>query len=228
MFLSERATQAEYCDRTDLSLDEVRAVYQQLGRIHRLLQTPDAFQRPLVQLLGEAKVRKLSLLDLGAGDGTIGRSLESWARRRGWDWRVVNVDANVAALGLHGGGLNVAGNVCALPFVDESFDVVIASQMTHHLADEEVVRHFGEAWRVARSLVCITDAHRNVGALCFISMLMRVLGCSPEFRSDAALSVKRGWLVGEWRELARQAGLGDAKVHLHFGARIVLLAQKPE
>jgi 2-polyprenyl-3-methyl-5-hydroxy-6-metoxy-1,4-benzoquinol methylase len=227
MFLSERATQAEYCDRADLSLDEVRAVYRQLARIHRLLQTSDAFQRPLVQMLDEASVRRLSVLDLGAGDGTIGRSLESWAARRGWDWRVVNVDANVAALGLHGSGRNVGGDVCALPFADDSFDVVIASQMTHHLAEAEVVRHFAEAWRVARGVVCLTDAHRNVGALCFISVLMRVLGFSPEFRADAALSVRRGWRVREWRELAGRAGMVDAKVQLHFGARIVLVARKP-
>lgn len=228
MFLSERATQAEYCDRADLPLDEVRAVYEQLGRIHRLLLTSDAFQRPLVQLLGEANVRKLSLLDLGAGDGTIGRSIESWARRRGWDWRVVNVDANIAALGLHGGGHNVGGDACALPFADASFDVVIASQMTHHLAEGEVVRHFAEAWRVARSMVYLTDAHRNVGALCFIWVLMRLLGFSPEFRSDAVLSVKRGWRVREWRDLAARAGIVGAKVQLHFGARIVLVARKPE
>ena len=228
MFLSERATQAEYCDRTDLPLDEVRAVYRQLARIHGLLQTPGAFQRSLVKLLGEADVRKLSLLDLGAGDGTIGRSMESWARRRGWDWRVVNVDANVPALGLHGDGRNVGGDVGALPFADASFDVVIASQMTHHLAEAQVIRHFAEAWRVTRGVVYITDAHRNVGALCFISMLMRLLGFSPEFRADAALSVKRGWRVREWRDLAGRAGIVDAQVQLHFGARIVLVARKPQ
>ena len=226
MFLSQRTTQAEYCDRTDLPVGEVRAVYQQLGRIHRLLHSADAFQRPVARLLGEARSRKVSLLDLGAGDGTIGRSIESWARGRGWDWRVVNLDANVTALGLHGRGLNVAGNVCALPFADESFDVVIASQMTHHLTDADVVRHFAEARRVTRDVLCIVDAHRNIGALWFISMLLRTLGFSPEFRSDAAMSVKRGWRVREWRGLAAKAGLVDASVQLRFGARVELLARK--
>jgi ubiquinone/menaquinone biosynthesis C-methylase UbiE len=31
----------------------------------------------------------------------------------------------------------VAADVCALPFAANTFDVVMASQMTHHLSDEE-------------------------------------------------------------------------------------------
>src|SRR6185369_14703961 len=84
MFLSQRATQAEYCDRTDLPSSEVADNYRQLARFNRLLQVTDPFQRLLVRWLGRGQVKKLSMLDLGAGDGSIGRSIESWARHRGW------------------------------------------------------------------------------------------------------------------------------------------------
>lgn len=226
MFLRQRSTQAEYCDRPDLSAAEVRSVYRQLDRLHHLLHSAHSFQAPLARWLGESRARNVSLLDLGAGDGAMGRRLETWAQTRGWNWRVTSIDSNPTALSLGAGHRRIAGNVCTLPFADESFDVVYASQMTHHLSDAEVVQHFAEAWRVSRDIVCLLDAHRNVFALGFIQVLLGALGFSREFRADAALSVRRGWRVPEWRWLAVRAGIPGAAIRLLHGARIGLLARK--
>ena len=106
MFLSQRATQAEYCDRLDLPLNEVADNYRQLARFNRLLLVTDPFQRLLVRWLGRGHVKKLSMLDLGAGDGSIGRSIEAWALRHGWDWRVTNLDLRRAS---HGGAILLRG-----------------------------------------------------------------------------------------------------------------------
>src|SRR5881396_1268537 len=148
MFLSQRATQAEYCDRLDLPPAEAAANYLHLARFNRLVLVADPFQRLLVRWLGRQHVRQLSLLDLGAGDGWLGRRIAAWARRHGWDWRVTNLDHNLCALQLGDGHGKVVANVCALPFQDNSFDIVIASQMAHHLSEEQTVHHFREAWRV--------------------------------------------------------------------------------
>jgi 2-polyprenyl-3-methyl-5-hydroxy-6-metoxy-1,4-benzoquinol methylase len=227
MFLSQRATQAEYCDRLDLPLNEVAENYSQLARFNRLLLVTDPFQRLLVRWLGRGRVEKLSILDLGAGDGSIGRSIEAWARCRGWDWRVTNLDLNFGALRLNPGGRNVAGAVDALPFADDCFDVVIASQMTHHLSDEEAVRHFREAWRVTRDALFLTDAHRNAGAMAIIWGVLRLMRVSPQFLSDGLLSVRRSWRVGEWRALAARAGISSARVWLYYGSRVMMQARKP-
>ncbi len=45
MFLSQRTTQAEYCDRLDLPLSEVANNYRRLARFNRLLLVSDPFQR---------------------------------------------------------------------------------------------------------------------------------------------------------------------------------------
>ena len=226
MFLRQRATQAEYCDRTDLPLADVMENHRQLSRFNRIMLVSDPFQRLLVRWLGRRNVTTLSLLDLGAGDGLIGRTIEAWARRRGWDWRVTNLDMRPGALQLGGGCRNVAGGVCALPFADDSFDVVIASQMTHHLTDEETIQHFREAWRVTRDAIFLTDAHRNIGALSVIWAVLRLMRVTPHFLSDGVLSVKRGWRVGEWRELARRADIPSARIWLYYGSRVMLQARK--
>ena len=228
MFLSQRATQAEYCDQLDLPLDEVADNYRHLARFNRLMLVADPFQRLLVRWLGRNNVARLSILDLGAGDGYLGGRIEAWARHFGWDWRVTNLDVSVTALQLGARRCSVAGSVCALPFADRSFDVVIASQMTHHLTDDETVQHFVEAWRVTRDAIFLTDVHRNAGAFCGISLLLRWLRVSPRFLADGLLSVRRGWRVGEWRELARRAGLPKPRVWLYYGSRVILQARKGE
>jgi len=228
MFLSQRATQAEYCDRPDLPVAEVADNYRQLARFNQNTMVSDVFQRVLVRWLGRANVKRLSILDLGAGDGYIGRTIAAWAKRYDWDWRVTNLDMNLAALRLGKGERRVVGSVCALPFAEDSFDVVIASQMTHHLTDEETVRHFREAWRVTRDALYLTDAHRNICALSAMWVLLRLMRMKPHFRSDGLLSVKRGWRVGEWRELAERAGIPRAKVSVYYGSRVLLQARKEQ
>ena len=227
MFLSRRATQAEYTDSPNLPFEEVAANYRQLARVNRVLAFADLYTRHLARWLGAARCRRLRILDVGAGDGSLGQTMVRWSRAQGWDWDVTNLDRSEFALQLHPGGRNVRGSVTALPFADCSFDLVIASQMTHHLTrGDDVIRHFREAWRVSRDAVCISDLHRNAGSYGCLMILLYLLRLTPSMRQDGLLSIKRGWRMAEWNTLVEQAELPDAKVWLYFGAKVVLQARK--
>ena len=99
---------------------------------------------------GPKNCERLNILDVGAGTGLLGKRLTEWAGRRGWDWRFTNLDANPLALKIGNRPDSVVGSALQLPFADGSFDLVVASQMTHHLTDEQIVTHWREAWRVTR------------------------------------------------------------------------------
>ncbi len=227
MFLSRRSTQAEYFDRPDRSAAEVAKGYRLLNRVNRLLHNAEPFRRLIPGWLGEERCRRLSFLDLGAGNGQLANELTAWAARRGWNWNFTNLDLNPLALQLNPQGCNVAASAAALPFCDGSFDVVIGTQMTHHLKDEaDVTRHFAEAWRVSRDAVFIHDVHRNVGLQSFLWLLLMALRVPANFRADGMLSVARGWRVAEFKNFAAQAGMKGARVRLDFGSRVFLLARK--
>jgi len=226
MFLSERAAQPEYCDQPNIPLAYLAENYRQLARLNRLVSVADPFQRLLVRWLGREQVAHLTLLDLGAGVGFFGQEIEAWARRHGWNWRVTSLDSSFPALTLGTHPRRVAASVCALPFDKASFDVVISSQMAHHLTEAEAVQHFREAWRVTRDALFLTDIHRNAGALFVIWFLLRTLRATPQFISDGLLSVRRGWRLGEWRALATRAGIPSPRVWLYYGSRVVLQARK--
>lgn len=227
MFLSRRTLQAEYSDRPELSFHEVAENYRQLARINRLFLFADPCQRLMVDWLSHEQCRSLSILDLGAGDGSLGRVLTAWAERRGWRWEVTNLELNPLALRLDPQGRNVAGSVLSLPFRENSFDVVIASQMTHHLSNNtEVIQHFREAWRVTRDALFLNDLHRNIVLYVVIWSLLHAGRFSNSFRKDGLLSVRRGWRASEWQLLAAQAGITGAQVWLYYGARVMLQARK--
>jgi hypothetical protein len=96
------------------------------------------------------------------------------------------------------------------------------------LTDEETVTHFREAWRVTRDVLFLTDAHRNIGAMAVLWMVLRLMRVPRPFLSDGMLSVRRGWRVAEWEELARRAGIPEFRVSVYFGSRIFLQARKAQ
>lgn len=226
MFFRRRSAQAEYFDLPGKTESEVAACFRDLDHLNLTFRFSHPFVSTLPKWLGPARCAQLDFLDVGAGTGLLGKRLSEWARRRGWNWRFTNLDVNRTSLKLGRAPRVVVGSALALPFADGSFDVVIASQMTHHLSDQEILFHFREAWRVSKDALLICDLHRNAG---FYSMLWIVTGLmriSVPMRADALLSVTRGFRLSEWRELARRAGLTNMRVWLYYGTRILLRARK--
>lgn|SRR4051794_10908514 len=227
MFLSERITQAEYSDSPDRSPTQIAQDFRQLGRVNALFKFSHPFEHLIPRSLGLERCRNLTILDLGAGDGSLGRQLTTWAAKRGWKWTVADLDLRPKALNLHNGGRRLVASVQHLPFRRGSFDVVIASQMTHHLdTPAEIIQHFHEAWRVSRELVVLSDLHRNLWLYCLAHVGTVLTGCSRELRADGLVSVRRGFRVTEWRQYAKSAGITTAKVFHYFGTRIILCARK--
>lgn len=227
MFLRCRATQAEYFDAPERTLEEVRDSYHWLGRVNRLTRFERPFRIWIPRLLGEPVCQSLRIVDLGAGDGALGRTLREWAASQGWDWRFTNVDLNPIASQLNPHGDNVTASVLDLPFEDGAFDLAIGTTMTHHLqTDAEVIQHFREAWRVARRGVVLCDMHRNPAFHAVLGVLLVGMGCPREFIADGLLSVRRGWRVAEWRRFVDEAGLCGAKVWFEHGTRVLMAALK--
>ncbi|MDB6067130.1 MAG: methyltransferase domain protein [Pedosphaera sp.] len=227
MFFNRRVLQAEYFDSVDRPTAELAEGYALLALFNRMFLLARPFQTWLPKKLGMERCRSLSLLDLGAGDGSLGDELSRWAAGRGWEWRVTNLDLNPRAMQLNPCGKSIAGSALSLPFRDRTFDVVIASQMAHHLmSDEDVVIHFREAWRVTNDLLFFNDLHRNLALYAVLWFLLRLHECPKHFSADALLSVRRSWRVKEWRALAGRAEIPDARIWLYAGARIMLQARK--
>lgn len=226
MFLDRRTEQAESFD-ADMSPEEAGAAHGELGRLNALFKFSHPFVLRLPRMIPPDRCKTLSFLDVGAGDGSLGRRLTAWASNRGWKWTVTNLDLRPCVRNDARRAVHVAGSAVSLPFADGAFDVVVASQMTHHLdSDAEIAAHFREGWRVARTALLLSDLHRNAGLYYLLWVTTLLVGASPTIRADALASVRRAFRLGEWRHLASLAGIPNAKVWLYAGTRIMLEARK--
>jgi ubiquinone/menaquinone biosynthesis C-methylase UbiE len=108
----------------------------------------------------------------------------------------------------------------SLPFHDASVDVVLASQLLHHLTPESGTALLGELNRVARVGVIVADLRRHPIAAIGFWLAARAMGLHPVTRRDGVTSVRRGFTLRELGELLRVAGISGS-VHRRPGYRLV-------
>ena len=98
-----------------------------------------------------------SVLDVGAGDGSLGLALATYRPRT----RVVGIEVALRKATRQGVRM-VRFDGQALPFRDRSFDVALVSNVLHHASDPEAL--MAEIWRVTGRRIVIKD-HLSRGQL---------------------------------------------------------------
>ncbi len=160
-------------------------------------------------LAGVDRGATLTLADLGTGLGDLPQAAARWAARRGVRLVTVGLERSpVAARLTHDGGVPcVVGCAGSPPFREKSVDVVLVSQVAHHLADESAVRLFRACDRLARRAVIVADLRRgSLGPLVFW-VGARALRFDPVTVADGITSLRRGYTPARLRALLAAAGV---------------------
>ena len=162
----------------------------------------------------------VSLLDVGAASGDMGRLLRQWRPQA----QVTSLDYIESHLA-DSTGPRVVADAFALPFAPGSFDYVFSSLFLHHFTDDQVVELLAGFGRVARRQVLIIDLWRHPVPYYFISQTRWLFGWHPVTVHDGAISVEAGFIPRELTDLARRAGLASPRSRTFIPAfRIALSA----
>ena len=164
----------------------------------------------------------LTLADVGTGLGDLPHAAVRWAARRGVRLVTVGLERSpvAARLALAGGIPCAVGCAGAPPFRDKSVDLVLVSQVAHHLADESAVRLFRACDRLARLAVIVADLRRGpLGPLAFW-VGARALRFDPVTVADGMTSLRRGYTTARLRALLAAAGVRSV-VERRPGYRLV-------
>jgi 2-polyprenyl-3-methyl-5-hydroxy-6-metoxy-1,4-benzoquinol methylase len=173
------------------------------------------------------------ILDVATGYADIPRTIARWGRRRGLQVRIEAIDSHPQILEL-ARRASLAypeihfreGDALALPYPDESFDVVLASLILHHTEGEAQARLLRELYRVARCAVVVNDLRRGRWPFLVTWVSLRLVSRSRLIHHDGPVSVRRGFLAAELLALAREAGWAQARVSRHPFFRLALIGEK--
>lgn len=171
----------------------------------------------------------LTLADLGTGLGDLPLVAARWAARRGVRLVTVGLERSrvAARLAARSGVPCVVGCAGAAPFRDKSVDVVLVSQVAHHLTAESATCLFRRCDRLARRAVVIADLRRAPLGPAVFWVGARALAFDEVTVADGMTSLRRGYTVAELRGLLAAAGI-RASVSRRPGYRLVATWQPVE
>jgi len=196
----KRVVTPELLDAEAWTAPELGTALADLDRINRWfggISTMTAMVERVAQASGAGA---LSMLDVGGAGGDVARSAAERLRRGGTGLEVAVADR--AASHLNHGLPGVAADATALPFRDNSFDVVACSLLVHHLNPPDVKDFVHEGLRVCRRAVLINDLRRSPVHLALVYAGFPLFR-SPLTRNDGPASVRAAYTPAEMRELLK-------------------------
>lgn len=152
----------------------------------------------LRRIADKEQLKELSWIDVAGSEGFVTSSVQRALAQSGINLFSVVLDR--ASTHMNGATPAVCGDALALPFRDNSFDVVGSSLFLHHLEPEDMARFAAEGLRVARHAFIIHDLVRHPWHLA-LSYLGFPLYRSRITRHDAPASVRRAYTEDEVREM---------------------------
>ena len=213
--LAERLQTDELMDDPALDAATYHAVLADLAKVNRVTLA----HRPTLAFLDRAvgTKQRLSVLDVGFGDGDMLRAIARWARRRGIAAELTGVDLNprskAAAEATPSPGAPIrylAGDYAAL--AGDGFDCVVSSLVAHHMTHPQLIAFLRFMEAEARAGWFVNDLHRHGFAYSTWPLLATIMGWHPIVRSDGHTSIARSFRPAEWRALLEEAGVRDATV----------------
>ena len=202
----------------------VRRMLADIAACNRWLGGTAAMRFGLARLLRDSdRGRQLTLFDVGTGAADLPRDARRWAARRGVSLVPLALERIPAAarVARATGVPTILGCASALPLRAKSVDIVLVSQVVHHLAADSAVALLAACTAGARRGVIVADLHRTWFAAAGFRLAGTVLGLDRRTLADGVTSVRRGFTPNELRALCVRAGALDVHVAARPGSRLV-------
>jgi ubiquinone/menaquinone biosynthesis C-methylase UbiE len=203
---------------------EIATSLSDLNRINRWFGGIATTQFLVERVARELGARSLSLLEVAAGAGAVPAAVAAGLAHSDIHIEVTLLDRAASHL-KNGNRRSVAGDALALPFSDNSFDLVSCSLFVHHLSPDEVVRFVNESLRVCRAAVVINDLVRHPAHLGLVYAGMPLYG-SRLTRHDAPASVRQAYTANEMKDMLQESKAARVEMTRHFLFRMGVIAWK--
>lgn len=226
---AQRSQESELMDSEPVSLEDYRTCLQHLAQINALTLTHGPIMKWLDRVARHLEPdHRLTVVDVGYGYGDLLRRIYSWSLRRGRCVDLIGVDLNPMcapiARAATPAGIAIdyrTGSIFDYE-PDRPIDVVVSSQMTHHLSDSELVNFVAWMERVATRGWFIADLHRHPFPFHAFQHLSRLARWHRFVQHDGPISIARSFRREDWQRILQTAGIKpeDASIQGHVPFRL--------
>jgi 2-polyprenyl-3-methyl-5-hydroxy-6-metoxy-1,4-benzoquinol methylase len=236
LLTNRRVVTDELMDSPDVEEAAHLQALDGLRRINRVSRTARQLCRPILQLTGEFRLQRISLLDIACGGGDVPIDVVLDLQRHGIEVDLTLLDRSATAVRKATGAAAHAGIICRGIQADMlsepplmKADVVTNSLFLHHVREpEQVVEILRHMCEMARRLVVISDLTRSRSGLAAAWAACRLLTSSRIVHHDGPASVRAAWTRAEMKKFAAQAGMADARIERSKPLRMLLVWEKPQ
>ena len=221
------------------SREELRGALHDIARLNRWFLA----YRPVLDWLGSildgshplAVAEPIRIVDVGCGYGDGLRRIERWARARGIAVELTGLDVSPDAVVI---AREASPPECGIRWVaadifayrpEKPVDLVISSQFTHHLGENDIVRFLEWMERNAELGWFINDLSRAAVPYRFLQIFARVARLHHIVRNDGPVSIARAFVPEDWQRMSAAAGLNASEVTVRGfkPARLCVSRRKP-
>jgi hypothetical protein len=211
------------------SLLDIRGINKNFGGIGTLQQMVEHISHRLA-------ITSFTLLEVAAGSGYVPETVRHRLERSGIQLQITLLDrapshlpSQISKNSISGKNLlpipAVVADAIALPFHDDSFDLVDSSLFAHHLSPEELVEFVTEGLRVCRIAVLINDLVRHPVHLGLVYAGLPLFQ-SRMTRHDAPASVRGAYTPGEVTDLLQHTTAARVEIQRHYLFRMGVIVWK--
>lgn len=200
------------------NMKELEFINSHLGG-HRI--TIEGFKR----LAGRAK--KISICEIGCGGGDNLNALARFCEKNNIEAQFTGIDINAECIAFAKERSTIKG----VRFIVSDYrvvnfyvtpDIIFSSLFCHHFTDDELVEML--QWMKDNSTAgfFINDLHRHPLAYNFIKYGANLFSASYLVKSDAPLSVLRGFTKSDWQNIFSRAGIAGYLVQWKWAFRYLV------
>jgi SAM-dependent methyltransferase len=219
--LSRRANLVEMMDQP-CSYEELRGCLHDIARVNRLTFAYLPTMSWMEELIAThpSPTQPLRVVDVGCGDGDMLRRIHAWAAKRGVPVALTGIDLNPDAIRAAKEATSpaqriqwIVGDALSNSEMGD-IDVVICSLLTHHLTDPQIVQFLQWTEWTTRRGWFVNDLHRKAVPYQLFRLWAPFTTWHPFVKNDGAVSIRRSFVVDDWKRLCAAAGLDGSAVSI--------------
>lgn len=209
-----RSNETEIMDDFSMKGELMRDTLDKLGSINKWLGGNTITIDGISQLLkGQPKEKTYTIIDLGCGHGDILRLVADFARKKGFKFKLIGIDANQDAID-YANELSVNypelsfrnKDIFSEVFQETDCDIVLATLFLHHFIEEEIQTLLSSLSNKASIGIVVNDLQRSEIAYGLFKLLGIVIS-NHMIKQDGLTSILRSFKREDLERISKELNL---------------------